>query len=130
MIGYTKPNWDVRDRIDQIYAEREENGMKFSDIGKKHRISSTRARQIYNVEAAKRARYKELPEDVTEAFIKDLPLSIRTLNCLVNGFSFEAKVKDVVGTPRNILLKIPHCGIVCVSEWNTFCIKHGLETSK
>lgn len=130
MIGHTMPHHDIRGRMSQIYADREEMGMTFSDIAKKHRVSPTRVRKIYQNEASKLARYKDLPEDITEAFIKDLPLSIRAVNCLVNGFSFEAKVKDVVGTPKNILLRIPNCGIVCVSEWNVFCIKHGLETSK
>lgn len=130
MIGYTMPHHDIRDRVNQIFVDREEAGMTFKDIAKKHGISSVRVSQIYHHELSKRLRYKDLPEDITEALIDHLPLSTRLSHCLINSFPFNVKVKDVVGTPRNILLRIPNFGIVSLNEWNTFCLKHGLELSK
>ena len=67
--------------------------------------------------------------DIEDTEIAALPFSTRTSCALRNGFSFRAKVGDVVGTPKSILMRIPNFGKKSLNEWNLFCEENGLEKS-
>jgi DNA-directed RNA polymerase alpha subunit len=67
--------------------------------------------------------------NVEEMEIEEFPFSVRTRRAMINGFSFHVKVKDVVGTPANVLMRLPNFGRKSLNEWNQFCAENGLEQS-
>ena len=67
--------------------------------------------------------------NVDEMEIAEFPFSTRTSCAMRNGFGLDVKVRDVVGTPKNVLMRIPNFGRKSLNEWNQFCAENGLEQS-
>lgn len=68
-------------------------------------------------------------QNIEEREISEFPFSTRTSCAMRNGFSLDVKVGDVVGTPKNVLMRIPNFGRKSLNEWNQFCAENGLEQS-
>lgn len=70
-----------------------------------------------------------ISKGIEEKEISEFPFSTRTSCAMRNGFGLDVKVRDVVGTPKNVLMRIPNFGRKSLNEWNQFCAENGLEQS-
>lgn len=133
----------MRDRIYEIYQKRNVNrdyqivndrneaGMTYNEIAKKHNLSPVRVRQICDQYEREQRRVDAVPDNILEANIQDVLLSVRTRNCMVNNVQgWNTKVKDVVGMPARIMLRWSNFGQSSLNEWNLFCKENGLEFSR
>lgn len=115
----------------QIVNDRNEAGMTYKQIAKKHNLSSVRVRQICHQYEFEQRRVDAVPDNILEANIQDVLLSVRVRNVMVNNVNgWNTKVKDVVGTPSRIMLRWSNFGRSSLNEWNLFCKENGLEFSR